>query len=409
MKNFIALVLGILVLNVSLPAQNRKEGGRDNKPAGIFHTDVPDHLYDIILGRITNQEVTLSILANEDMTGHIEYGVDPKNLSLKSSTVNITKRSVQFVELKNLLADKRYYYRLICKRSNSDQSIPSELNFFQTQRSVNKGFTFTVQADSHLDENTAPEIYLKTLNNMSTDSADFLVDLGDTWMTDKYRNGFKESLKQYYAQRYYFGLLCKSSCLYLTLGNHDGESGQQRSKGEDGNMTIWSTKTRLELYPNPIPNNLYSGNIVKESGLGYPENYYSWKWGDALFIVLDPFRYTTDNNNPWQRTLGLEQYNWLKNTLAKSRASFKFVFIHNLVGGEDLNGKGRGGAEAARYYEWGGLDADGTNKFSENRPGWEKPIHELLKSYHVDIVFHGHDHFFARQQQRQLIFCQTWL
>jgi len=228
--------------------------------------------------------------------------------------------------------------------------------------------------------------------------------LGDTWMTDKYRNGFKESLKQYYAQRYYFGLLCKSSCLYLTLGNHDGESGQQRSKGEDGNMTIWSTKTRLELYPNPIPNNLYSGNIVKESGLGYPENYYSWKWGDALFIVLDPFRYTTDNNNPWQRTLGLEQYNWLKNTLAKSRASFKFVFIHNLVGGEDLNGKGRGGAEAARYYEWGGLDADGTNKFSENRPGWEKPIHELLKSYHVDIVFHGHDHFFARQELDGLVY-----
>ena len=29
---------------------------------------------------------------------------------------------------------------------------------------------------------------------MAADSADFLIDLGDTWMTDKYRADYKESL-----------------------------------------------------------------------------------------------------------------------------------------------------------------------------------------------------------------------
>jgi hypothetical protein len=61
---------------------------------------------------------------------------------------------------------------------------------------------------------------------MASDSADFLIDLGDTWMTDKYKDDFKSALKQYVAQRYYFGSLCHSVPLFLTLGNHDGEAGQ---------------------------------------------------------------------------------------------------------------------------------------------------------------------------------------
>jgi len=103
---------------------------------------------------------------------------------------------------------------------------------FQTSRIKSKDFCFTIQADSHLDENTSTEMYLKTLQNMASDSADFMVDLGDTWMTDKYREKYPESIQQYKAQRFYLGSLCRSTSLFLTLGNHDGESFKRSKRGQ---------------------------------------------------------------------------------------------------------------------------------------------------------------------------------
>jgi len=94
-------------------------------------------------------------------------------------------------------------------------------------------------------------------------------------------------------------------------------------------------------------------------------------------------------------TLGDRQYAWLQSTLAASTAKFKFVFIHNLVGG--LDGQMRGGIEAAPYFEWGGHNLDGTDVFSLKRPGWGMPIHQLLVKHGVTAVFHGHDHIYAKQ------------
>ncbi|MCX6013643.1 MAG: metallophosphoesterase, partial [Chloroflexi bacterium] len=128
----------------------------------------------------------------------------------------------------------------------------------------------------------------------------------------------------------------------------------------------------------------------------------AWTWGDALFVVLDPYWYSQGGKNPsgWNLTLGKEQYDWLATTLEKSHAKYKFVFTHNLVGGLDMGGTGnmRGGVEAAGFYEWGGNNADGSWEFDKNRQGWGKPIHQLLVDNHVTIFFHGHDHFFGKQE-----------
>jgi hypothetical protein len=64
---------------------------------------------------------------------------------------------------------------------------------------------FAVQADSHLDENTSGEVYLRTLANASVDRPDFHFALGDTFMTGKYIKP-ELSLPQYLAQRYYLGI-----------------------------------------------------------------------------------------------------------------------------------------------------------------------------------------------------------
>ena len=101
-------------------------------------------------------------------------------------------------------------------------------------------------------------------------------------------------------------------------------------------------------------------------------------------------------------TLGETQYRWLEKTLKNSEAKTKFVFIHHLVGGLDKNG--RGGVEAAGLYEWGGKGADGRNEFARRRPGWTAPIHQLLVNHGVAAVFHGHDHFYARQELDGVIY-----
>jgi hypothetical protein len=162
-------------------------------------------------------------------------------------------------------------------------------------------------------------------------------------------------------------------------------------------------------YPNPLPNDFYSSSLSIDPRLGsVRDGYYAWTWGDALLIALDPFWYTTSKPNPgdlnsnWGLTLGKEQYDWLQSTLEASNARFKLVFIHHLVGGNDKDG--RGGIEAASYYEWGGKNADGSNGFDILRPGWGIPIHQLLVDNHVSAVFHGHDHVFVKQDLDGIVY-----
>jgi 3',5'-cyclic AMP phosphodiesterase CpdA len=113
--------------------------------------------------------------------------------------------------------------------------------------------------------------------------------------------------------------------------------------------------------------------------------------------------YRNRGGDNWGRTLGREQYEWLRSTLAASRAKFTFIFIHHLVGGETR--EGRGGAEAAAFFEWGGRDLDGRDSFAQKRPGWAAPIHALLMQRGGGVVvFHGHDHLYAQQERDGIVY-----
>jgi hypothetical protein len=153
--------------------------------------------------------------------------------------------------------------------------------------------------------------------------------------------------------------------------------------------------------------------------VGLREDYYAWEWGDALFVVLDPFWYTTtkphsDGGVPgsgdnWDWTLGQEQYDWLCQTLEESSATFKFVFSHQVTGG--VNTYGRGGVEAASHalgrcgsFEWGGEDLEGSYVFDIMRPGWGSPIHQVMVDNGVTIFFHGHDHVFVKQELDGIVY-----
>jgi hypothetical protein len=265
---------------------------------------------------------------------------------------------------------------------------------FHPQRQPGISFVFTVQADSHLgtDKHCDPELYKRTLMNAAADAPDFHIDLGDTFRSSKITDPDYDKIAQLYIdQRAYFGLLCRSAPLFLVLGNHELEYGYLLD-GTENNIPIWSTKARKLYYPNPEPDDFYTGNAREYDFIGKRQNYYAFTWGDALFVALDPYWTTmTDphaaDKTLWDSTIGDEQYQWFKETLEKSTETFRFVFVHHVLG------ETRGGANAVTNGEWG--DAANLETY---RPGWEKTIHQLMADNNVSIFFQGHDHIFVREE-----------
>ncbi len=387
---------GLLDASAADDKPARKRGSRQpvqNSPCN----DVPAHPFDLILARPTANAVTVSVLCYQEAAGGIAYGKQAGQLTSTTPRRQFKKGEPAEIVLSGLDADAQYFYQLRLGRTNS------AVFSFHTARAAGRTFTFTVTADSHLDEHTDPVVYQRTLANALADKPDFHIELGDTFMTEKHPNR-DAAFKQYLAQRYYFGQLCTTAPFFFVIGNHDGESPRGRGSDADG-LAVWSNLTRKRYFANPVPDSFYTGDATKNPEAGLLEDYYAWTWGDALFVVLDPFWFTQKQRNGednWKRTLGDAQYQWVQRTLEKSRAKFKFIFIHHLVGGADS--QNRGGAEAAPFYEWGGKNADGSVGFKANRYGWAAPIHQLLVQNKVSAVFHGHDHFYAKQDLDGIVY-----
>lgn len=386
---FAALATTFLVPAL-LQAQTRGNP-RPDEAAAPFLTAVPDHVLDVVLSRPTDQAITFSLLAYTPQSVSLRWTTSDGTEG-RASDVRLRPGEPQSVDLNGLQRDREYRYEV----SGADGLLAS--GRFHTQRDRDAPFVFTVTADSHLDAGTRADVYERTLQNIVTDSPDLHFDLGDTFMTEKHAV-YEDARAQYLAQRYWFGLLAATSPLFLALGNHDGELGYVPRAGQQG-MPPWAASMRTRYFPNPQPNAFYSGSPMALPGVPALQNYYAFEWGDALFAVLDPFWPTQQRSgrtgSGWDITLGGEQYRWLENTLARSTARFKFVFVHHLVGGS--GNEHRGGIEFVPLFEWGGTGTDGRDEFRAQRPSWSMPIHALLAKYGVNVVFHGHDHLFAHQE-----------
>ncbi|QVL33541.1 metallophosphoesterase [Telmatocola sphagniphila] len=407
---FASLIL-LVLLPIAFDEQSmqslaQKKQGDKSDPKHIFTGPAPVHPVDILLTRPTSRSITCSILAYKNAEGFIRYGTESGGYTGKTESKKFSPEDPVEIILKDLQADKQYFYKFYYREPAVSEYTSLPEGRFHTARSRGEAFTFTIQSDSHLDQGTRIAVYEKTLANVLADNPDFHIDVGDTFMTDKYER-FKDALPQYFAQRYYLGQVANSAALFLVLGNHDGEK-LDRYDGTSDCMSSWSCLTRKKYFPNPYPDGFYTGNKTELKSVGRLENYYAWEWGDALFIALDPFWKTNqrgrgkDSSGNWGRTLGEEQFKWLEKTLSASKAKYKFVFIHHLVGG--LDESARGGSEAALLYEWGGRSKEGQDEFKQKRPGWSTPIHQLLLKYNVSAVFHGHDHFYARQELDNILY-----
>jgi hypothetical protein len=342
--------------------------------------------------------VNVNLLAAEGGRAFIEYH-NATSAALQTTVTSMAAQVPQNIVLTGLAPDTAYTYRVCWQTTAAATDSCSGTYSFHTQRDTGSSFVFAVQADSHLDDRASGALYNQTLAEERAGSPDFLIDLGDTFMTEKLPVKDAESIRaRYLLQRSYIGTVGSSAPVFLVLGNHDGETGYAVA-GKDSSLARLSLQFRKMYFPNPEPDEFYTGNRDSQSGAGLMQDYYAWQWGDALFVVLDPYWYTTSKpggkTDGWGWTLGKTQYDWLKETLAKNRAPYTFVFAHQLVGGDS---QGRGGTEFASLYEWGGRNSDGSYGFDRQRPGWGVPIHQLLVENNVTAFFHGHDHFFAQQE-----------
>jgi hypothetical protein len=357
--------------------------------------------YTEVLGRPTDTTITMSILFDKAVNVYWEYGTSSGSYTFSTPLYTTIADTPIEVLFSGLTSNSKYFYRTRYKIVGTNTYINGAEHFFQTQKKPGASFSFVVEADPHLDTNCDPEAYKLTLQHMLSKSPDFLIDLGDNAMSDKLPVIDKPSIvDRTLLFRKYFNELTHSVPLYVTLGNHEGELGWLPNTNESSLPTM-AALIRKTYFPNPFPNKFYSGNIVAEPMVGIRENYYAWEWGDALFIVIDPYMYSK-TKPAWGWSLGLDQYNWLKNTLSTSKAKFKFIFSHQLVGGSGTDG--RGGSEFVSFYEMGGKNTDSTYGFGTNRSGWDKPIHYLLFENKASIYFHGHDHLYAKQEKDGIVY-----
>ena len=360
-----------------------------------------------ILGRPTNNSMTMSILFDQPVQVYWEYGTSSGNYTMNTQTFTTKPDTALQSDFTALNSDTKYFYRTRYRlKGTTGTYLSGTEHTFHTQRAPGSSFTFTIEADEHLyDKKGVRSIYQITLANQAKDNPDFMLTLGDIFGDDHHPTTItslemKALHKDY---RSYLGSICHSVPLFICLGNHEGEKDYYLLQNPPENIAVYATLWRKFYYANPYPDNFYTGNTDVESyGMGHPENYYSWKWGDALFVVMDVYRYDCDTSakpTNWEWSLGLPQYTWLKNTLENSTEKYKFVFAHH------TRGEGRGGVSTARYFEWGGYEANGTTwGFSSKRPGWDKPIHQLFVDNGVNIFFQGHDHLFAHEVLNGVIY-----
>ena len=358
---------------------------------------------NVILGRPAADSIALSLYSETGRQVVIKYGTFSGRLTSQVAPVDLQAKTPRIIEISGLTADTAYYYEI------TGDGLGGEEHSFHTARASGSQFTFTIDADPHnRDPRFNGELYSNTLTGILNDHPDFHIDLGDTFMTEKIRPQSNVEMESTFQDmRPFFGIIGADVPLFLVSGNHEGELGWLLN-GKEQDLAVMSAQYRRQYFANPVPGGYYSGSKTIDPLLGdVQDGYYSWKWGDALFIVLDPFWYTAskpssdDLNSNWNWTLGKEQYFWLKSTLETTPARFKFVFIHHLVGGSR---DARGGIEFASLFEWGGNNADGTFGFDDFRPGWEKPIHQLLVENHVSAVFHGHDHVYVKQDLDGIVY-----
>ena len=389
---------------------------REKNSLPIATSTNPDFIATEITGRPTDISITVNIVPASVMEIFYEYGTE-SGIYTSQTIPQIATASVPLETLiDGLQSNTRYYYRinyLVAPDFAGGNGRTGAEHTFNTQRATGSTFTFAIQGDSHperLKKQFDPDLYTRTLQSAASAQPDFYMTIGDDFSVDALKTVNPETVTALYInQRQYLGLV--GAPVFLVNGNHE-QATLANLDGTPENVAVWAQTARNTYFPQPAPDDFYTGDTEPVEYIGLLRDYYAFTWGDALFVIIDPYWHSSapvDNEfgssaqdkkkrNLWDITLGDTQYQWFKETLEGSTAQYKFVFAHH------VNGTGRGGIELAGLYEWGGNDPRAGYTFAEHRPDWDAPIHQIMAENNVTIFFQGHDHVFARQELDGVIY-----
>ncbi|MFZ4414750.1 MAG: metallophosphoesterase family protein, partial [Bacteroidales bacterium] len=288
----------------------------------VFSNVVFAQNFSELLGRPTNTSITMNILFDQQVDVYWEYGtvsgVYPNSTSTFQAAMNLPLEK----DFTNLQPNTKYFYRTRYRLiGGSSAFLMGTEHSFHTPRPAGSSFKFAIEADPHLDTNSTPAAYTLTLQNIFNKTPDFMIDLGDIFMSEKLPvQSQTEITNRHILYRPYFNNVCHTVPLYLVIGNHEGELGWLLN-GTANSLPVMASNTRKLYYPNPYPNSFYTGDTTNQPFIGLRENYYAYEWGNVLIVALDPFWYTLVKGD-WGWTLGATQYNWFKNVLETSQAKF---------------------------------------------------------------------------------------
>ena len=222
------------------------------------------------------------------------------------------------------------------------------------------------------------------------ENPDLIVNLGDSGMGFDYRwegLGLKRpyeasdaEVDQYekifeLGRRKIFSALSSFIPIYRVLGNHDGEAGWDRTKESATKYRKKYSRVPIDSFPN--------------------ENCYYIKRGEVLIVALDVMGYNFGSPiKPEDWTLGQAQKNWLRSVLRDSKAKWKFVCFHHVLGGWPT-----GSEENERTYAYGRGPLFTKGDYAEI-PGVNPNLVEqveitrICQENGVDAILYGHDHIF---------------
>ncbi|MEI7902566.1 MAG: hypothetical protein WCK89_20140, partial [bacterium] len=168
--------------------------------------------YDLILGRPTDQSITVSMLSSNALQVYVEYGTVPGVYAGQTALTNSAAARPVEMELTGLQADTLYTYRLRYRETGAPSYRAGEAHTFHTQRAPGSAFTFSLQGDSHPERvNTMfqSNLYVRTLQTAAADHPDFYLTIGDDFSIDTIPTNLINQARvteRYTLQRSYLGL-----------------------------------------------------------------------------------------------------------------------------------------------------------------------------------------------------------
>ena len=315
MKTFLCTCLCLLVGLVPGNARQSKD-------------QQPGFLIKPYLQHSTQTEMSLLWETTHAASSQVEFGkarFDTGKAIFDQVVSDGAFKQMHEVTLQSLDPETNYFYRVTSVTEAGD-TIRTAVLPFKTAVREDSPFAFTIFSDSQNN----PDVWKKITTLALEERPNFAIHSGDL-VGLGYRKG--EWIDEFFAPSYPF---MKQIPIYSILGNHEHDAAYY-----------------YQYLKNPDP-----------------EHYYSFKYGNAEFFMIDTDQYQSP---------GTPLYRWLEKALATSGATWKFVVQHHPPYSSEENDYGDTNLELSRY---GDEEA--------------KLLVPLYEKYGVDMVFSGHLHMYER-------------